>query len=64
MRGLSDIHESDLELQKKVSEQYLELAGANDDLHVVECYSAQKGVLDPYETHKAIVNLIVTKGLL
>ncbi len=47
LKGRQDIHESDLNFQKKVREIYLEHAETDENLRVIECYDNQKEMLNP-----------------
>ena len=45
--GNRDIHEEDLEFQKRVREIYLSLSAEQNDLKVINCYSSEGIILTP-----------------
>ncbi len=47
LEGGSDIHESSLELQRRVREIYLEAAGEDPALRVIDCSTPDGGMLPP-----------------
>lgn len=49
LQGAEDIHEQDLDFQEKVRQMYLRTAETSDELHVLNCMSAE-GTMKPPET--------------
>jgi len=47
LKGLRDIHEEDLEFQKRVRDMYLWQAQSCNDLRVVNCVDGDGGMLEP-----------------
>lgn len=55
LNGKQDIHESDLNFQKKVRETYLWLAQNNNDLEIINCCDEKDNMLSPDEISKMIL---------
>jgi dTMP kinase len=55
LKGLRDIHEEDLDFQKRVREIYLWQAGLCDDLKIISCVDNQGGMLAPEEIFSKII---------
>lgn len=63
LKGAEDIHENDLELQRKVEKEYLELVETNEDFYLIECYLEREGILQAREIHQKIIHLLMEKGI-
>ena len=55
LNGGKDIHESSLDLQRRVREVYLEAAAVSDDLRVVDCSTAEGAMADPETIYERIM---------
>lgn len=64
LRGKKDIHESNLDLQKKVEQEYLRLVNENDDFYLINCTNANGLPLPPDSIHQKIVDLLQTQAML
>jgi dTMP kinase len=58
LMGGADVHEQSLDLQRRVREEYLELARTRDDMRVVDCSSADGTMLLPREIFTMIMENI------
>ena len=58
LNGKPDIHEQDLDFQKKVREVYLEQASADSSVQILDCADSQGDMLPPEEIFKKIRNLL------
>ena len=56
--GNRDIHEEDLEFQKRVREIYISLSSEQDDLKIINCYSSEGIILTPDEIFEKILKQI------
>jgi dTMP kinase len=57
-----DIHEQDIDYQKRVIETYLELAAARDNWVVIDCYDPKKNKIDSIEIiHHRIAKVVEQK---
>jgi len=56
LKGLRDIHEEDLEFQKRVRDMYLWQAETSDDLRVVSCVDGDGGMLRPEVVFERVMN--------
>lgn len=62
LHGRSDIHEADIEFQKKVKAMYLRQASLDSKLSVIDCADGNGHMLDPdsiFERIKEIVNPLI-----
>ncbi len=64
LKGNNDIHESNLEFQKKVRQVYLNTAAEDNGLEVIDCTDGKGSVSAPGEIFKRIINLLETKHLI
>jgi dTMP kinase len=64
LNGRSDIHESNLEFQKKVREMYLTVSQTDERLAVVNCSSHDGDMMPPNGIFDKIVNLIRERKLI
>jgi dTMP kinase len=65
LNGITDIHESSLDFQKKVRDIYLEVAEMDERLAVVNCNDGvNNDMLPPGEIFKMIINLIISRKLI
>ncbi len=58
LRGGEDVHESSLELQRRVREVYLEAAREDPALRVVDCSDGDGGMLPPGKIFEKISDQI------
>ncbi len=58
LNGKPDIHEADLDFQKKVREVYLDLASSDPSVHILDCAGAQGEMLAPGEIFSKIQTLL------
>lgn len=61
LNGAYDIHEADLEFQKRVREMYLWQVDANDDFEAIECEDKSGNMLEPEKISDLIIEKIRTK---
>lgn len=64
LAGKTDIHEKDLELQKKVEKEYIQLVGENSDFHLIKCANESGHILSPENINKKIINLLIENDFL
>lgn len=57
LKGKSDIHEADLEFQKRVRDIYLSLE-KEDNYKIIKCYDQNQEMLPPEKIFKKVVNFI------
>lgn len=62
--GKADIHESSLDFQGKVEQEYLSLVEKNDDFQLVDCFDSNGATLSPQEIHQKVTQLLARSGLL
>ncbi len=55
LKGLPDIHEEDLEFQKRVRDIYLWQAQSSNDLKIISCVDSTGGMLSPEEIFTKII---------
>lgn len=55
LQGASDIHESSLELQRRVREVYLDAADSDQSLRVIDCSDAEGEMSSPSEIFEKII---------
>ena len=58
LNGKPDIHEQDLDFQRKVREVYLELAATDKRVHILDCSDKQGNMLNPEEIFTKIRQLL------
>jgi len=58
LNGKSDIHETDLDFQKKVKEEYLSMVREDKSFHLIECRKEKDTVLDPEDIFKKIISIL------
>jgi len=63
LNGSRDIHESSLAFQKKVRQVYLDTAGDDDSLEIVNCTGDNQEMLSPDKIFNKIINLLKEKEL-
>lgn len=61
LKGKDDIHESDLELQKRVREVYIEQTETDKDFILIECMNPNYEMKAPENIHREIIKLIENK---
>ncbi len=64
LRGVTDIHEADLEFQQQVRQTYLDESKSDKSLSVVDCYNEKGEMLKPGEIFCKIKNLVKKKKIL
>lgn len=64
LNGTRDIHEESLNFQKRVRDIYLEVAGRDDRLCVVECRDKNGHMQTPDAISTLILNIIIEKELI
>lgn len=62
--GKTDIHESSLDLQKQVEQEYLRLVEENGDFHLVDCMTRDGEPMAPENIHEKVVEVLGRNGLL
>jgi dTMP kinase len=63
LKGAEDIHENDLEFQKKVRKVYLEEVKSQDNLEIIECADGNE-MLHPDVIKEKILNIFYEKQIL
>jgi len=58
LNGKSDIHETDLDFQKKVKEEYLSMVREDKSFYLIECRKEKDTVLDPEDIFKKIISIL------
>jgi len=64
LNGKEDIHESSIELQKKVETEYLKLADQYKDFHVVNCSTKDNKILPPQQVSGKIIDVLNSKSVI
>jgi dTMP kinase len=64
LNGKEDIHESSIELQKKVETEYLRLGDTHQDFYVVGCNTKDNKMLAPERIIHKIVDILASKGII
>jgi dTMP kinase len=65
LKGQTDIHEADLDFQKKVRQVYLDEAKNETNYFIIDCRNrSHSGILSPNEIFSKITDLIFQNGLL
>jgi dTMP kinase len=62
--GNSDIHESSLDFQRKVREEYITVAGKDSSLQVISCLGADDKMMAPEEIFSLILGKLKEKNIL
>lgn len=58
LQGAADIHESSLDLQRRVREEYISLAGADPQFRIVDCAAPDGGMLPPDEIAARVASAV------
>jgi dTMP kinase len=64
LNGKEDIHESSIELQKKVETEYLKLADQYKDFQVVNCSTKDNKILPPQQIKCKIIDILNIKRVI
>jgi len=64
LQGTMDIHEADLEFQKRVREVYLAQAETGSTLRVIKCFNEDGGMAEPESIFSGIVALLENEGII
>jgi dTMP kinase len=64
LNGSTDIHEESMAFQKKVRDIYLDVAGSDKGLEVVNCSSSDDEMLPPGEIFKLILKILMNRNLI
>ncbi len=64
LQGKEDIHESNLEFQKKVEAEYMSLVAEEEDFFSINCFDEKGETLSPGEIHDKVINLLKEKRIL
>jgi dTMP kinase len=64
LNGEQDIHEASIELQKRVEEEYLELARVFRDLRIVDCAAGDNKMRPPESITSEILGILVAEGII
>ena len=64
LKGRQDIHESDLNFQKRVRQVYLDQAENEQNLMIISCYKEEKGMLRPEEIFSRITDVLKKEKIL
>jgi dTMP kinase len=64
LNGKKDIHESSIELQKKVETEYLKLADQYQDFNVVNCGTKDNEILSPQKISCKIIDILISKRII
>lgn len=59
LEGKSDIHEQDLDFQKKVRVIYRELASTEPGVHILDCTDGQGVMLPPGTIHEKVKSILI-----
>ena len=62
LNGAADIHESDLEFQRRVRDIYLWQVASNDDFEMIDCSDEEGNMLDPEQIAPKIIYMIENKS--
>jgi dTMP kinase len=58
LKGNHDIHEKDLDFQKRVRDVYLSVQNTDTSFRIINCASPEGGILDPDKIFNKIINII------
>ncbi len=64
LKGKQDIHEADLNFQKKVRQEYLEQAKNEENLRIISCYNEEEGMLKPEKIFDRIMGMLKDENLI
>jgi dTMP kinase len=64
LEGKADIHESSLDLQKNVENEYLRLVREENDFHRIDCFNNKGNTLKPEKIHQKIIQLLKDNNML
>lgn len=64
LNGKEDIHESSIELQKKVETEYLRLAARHRDFYVVNCSTKDNEILPSEKISCEIIDILISKHII
>jgi dTMP kinase len=64
LEGKKDIHENNLEFQKKVETEYMNMVAEKKDIFSIDCFDKTGKTLTPEEIHEKIISLLVEKSIL
>jgi dTMP kinase len=64
LNGNTDIHEDDLHFQQFVRTLYLDLAGEDDHLKIIDCGDPSGGILPPEKIFEKILTVLKNKNLI
>jgi dTMP kinase len=64
LNGKEDIHESSIELQKRVETEYLKLANQYKDFQVVNCGTKDNEILPPQQIRCKIIDILYSKRVI
>ncbi len=64
LRGKSDIHETDLEFQKRVRLVYTDQAESDQSVKMVKCYDDNMAILQPCEIFGKVLELLKRENLI
>ena len=64
LNGSQDIHESDLDFQERVHQEYLNLTRSEEDIHRLLCVDKHGQRLSPDYTHRAIIRKLQEMNIL
>ncbi|MEA3318013.1 MAG: dTMP kinase [Bacteroidota bacterium] len=59
LKGKDDIHEKDLDFQKKVQDIYLNEAKDENHLQIIDCFDKNEEILDPNEIFDKLINSLI-----
>lgn len=64
LEGKKDIHENNLDFQKKVETEYMNMVAEEKDFFSIDCFDEKGETLPPEAIHKKIISLLVEKSIL
>jgi dTMP kinase len=64
LNGTFDIHEESMSFQKKVRDLYIDVAGSDESLEVVNCSAGDNEMLPAEEIFKLILNILTERKLI
>lgn len=64
LNGSDDIHESDLGFQKQVRQVYLDTAGIDEKLEIIDCSKDYETILTADQIFSRIIRLLQKKGII
>ena len=63
LKGLQDIHEADLDFQKKVRIEYIEHSKTDETLKIIDCFDSNNQMLKPREIFGRITDLLRSENI-